>query len=386
MCEMLWTDPQDAEGRGPSKRGVGLGFGPDVTKRWTDLNEVTAVIRAHEVRQGGYSVEHDGRLITVFSAPNYVSRSGFARIQSCRPARLPSWILLRLPTDSLSPLPVQVDQVGNLAAFARIDETGEIKYTTFEAQPVRSACTPPLLCLYGPLELTAFLVTAAPDSHSPYDVRWRHGHDGHVRQKRGLATVQPRLCVSSRLDTSPILFYPLTLLYGCMDRRNSQPLPPQTKHHGKSYSRNSHSISVRTWVRRRVLSMSDPARVHKSRASEGLTYSRLALQGVVSPGKLRPRIAPQRPAAFPMRECRRQQTLQLAHSQTHPLLYTARRLLSNSHALAVLLGPSAPDTIGHSPPLNVQTEAISLSGLAKLSVPSPLASPLALSVSRSLGL
>ncbi|POY71537.1 putative Protein-serine/threonine phosphatase [Rhodotorula taiwanensis] len=99
MCEMLWTDPQDAEGRGPSKRGVGLGFGPDVTKRWTDLNEVTAVIRAHEVRQGGYSVEHDGRLITVFSAPNYV------------------------------------DQVGNLAAFARIDETGEIKYTTFEAQP-----------------------------------------------------------------------------------------------------------------------------------------------------------------------------------------------------------------------------------------------------------
>lgn len=75
MCEMLWTDPQDAEGRGPSKRGVGLGFGPDVTRRWTDLNEVTAVIRAHEVRQGGFSVEHDGRLITVFSAPNYVRTS-----------------------------------------------------------------------------------------------------------------------------------------------------------------------------------------------------------------------------------------------------------------------------------------------------------------------
>jgi serine/threonine-protein phosphatase 5 len=75
MCEMLWTDPQDADGRGPSKRGVGLGFGPDVTRRWTELNEITAVIRAHEVRQGGYSVEHDGRLITVFSAPNYVSSS-----------------------------------------------------------------------------------------------------------------------------------------------------------------------------------------------------------------------------------------------------------------------------------------------------------------------
>ncbi|GAA6006865.1 PP5 family serine/threonine-protein phosphatase [Rhodotorula paludigena] len=99
MCEMLWTDPQTEDGRGPSKRGVGLGFGPDITRRWTEKNEVTAVIRAHEVRQGGYSVEHGGLLITVFSAPNYV------------------------------------DQVGNLAAFARIDDSGEIKFTTFEAQP-----------------------------------------------------------------------------------------------------------------------------------------------------------------------------------------------------------------------------------------------------------
>ena len=29
--EALWTDPQDFPGRGPSKRGVGVGFGPDVT-------------------------------------------------------------------------------------------------------------------------------------------------------------------------------------------------------------------------------------------------------------------------------------------------------------------------------------------------------------------
>jgi len=99
MCEMLWCDPQDAPGRGPSKRGVGLGFGPDITRKWTESNEVTAVIRSHEVRQGGYSVEHEGLLITVFSAPNYV------------------------------------DQVGNLGAFARIDETGEIEYKTFSEVP-----------------------------------------------------------------------------------------------------------------------------------------------------------------------------------------------------------------------------------------------------------
>ncbi|KAJ9114247.1 hypothetical protein QFC22_005699 [Naganishia vaughanmartiniae] len=61
MCELLWTDPQDAPGRGPSKRGVGVGFGPDVTRRWCEANNVTAVIRSHEVRAEGYAVEHGNK-------------------------------------------------------------------------------------------------------------------------------------------------------------------------------------------------------------------------------------------------------------------------------------------------------------------------------------
>ena len=87
MMEMLWTDPQTMPGRGPSKRGVGLQFGPDVTKRFCEANGLEAVIRSHEVRMEGYEVEHDGRCITgmqeyhrsrelltsgkVFSAPKY---------------------------------------------------------------------------------------------------------------------------------------------------------------------------------------------------------------------------------------------------------------------------------------------------------------------------
>ena len=71
MMEMLWTDPQPQPGRGPSKRGVGLQFGPDVTKRFCDANGLEAVIRSHEVRMEGYEVEHDGHCITVFSAPKY---------------------------------------------------------------------------------------------------------------------------------------------------------------------------------------------------------------------------------------------------------------------------------------------------------------------------
>lgn len=71
MMEMLWTDPQTEPGRGPSKRGVGLQFGPDVTKKFCERNGLDAIIRSHEVRMEGYEVEHDGKCITVFSAPKY---------------------------------------------------------------------------------------------------------------------------------------------------------------------------------------------------------------------------------------------------------------------------------------------------------------------------
>ncbi|KAG1734694.1 phosphoprotein phosphatase [Suillus paluster] len=91
--------PKRFPGRGPSKRGVGIAFGPDVTKRWCLLNGITCIIRSHEVRQDGYAVEHDGLCTTVFSAPNYV------------------------------------DQVGNKGAFIRIDAEGEQKYFQFEATP-----------------------------------------------------------------------------------------------------------------------------------------------------------------------------------------------------------------------------------------------------------
>ncbi|KAF9010505.1 phosphoprotein phosphatase [Cyathus striatus] len=99
MCELLWTDPQELPGRGPSKRGVGIAFGPDVTRRWCSLNGVSGIIRSHEVRQDGYQVEHDGLCTTVFSAPNYV------------------------------------DQAGNKGAFIRIDSSGNQDYFQFDASP-----------------------------------------------------------------------------------------------------------------------------------------------------------------------------------------------------------------------------------------------------------
>lgn len=97
--QLLWTDPQEMPGRGPSKRGVGLGFGPDVTRRWCELNEVTAVIRSHEVRQDGYAIEHDGLCITTFSCPNYC------------------------------------DSTGNQAAYVKMQDDGTLSYHQFSAVP-----------------------------------------------------------------------------------------------------------------------------------------------------------------------------------------------------------------------------------------------------------
>jgi len=96
MHDLLWSDPQPLPGRGPSKRGDGcFCFGEDVTKsflkdnnlgmfsiglilnflfhRSLDMNYhfTDLVVRSHKSKHKGYEIHHDGKLITVFSAPNY---------------------------------------------------------------------------------------------------------------------------------------------------------------------------------------------------------------------------------------------------------------------------------------------------------------------------
>ena len=56
MCDLLWSDPMANLGRSPSKRGVGVQFGPDVTQSFLKLNNVDYVIRSHEVKENGYEV------------------------------------------------------------------------------------------------------------------------------------------------------------------------------------------------------------------------------------------------------------------------------------------------------------------------------------------
>ncbi|KAI6241311.1 Protein-serine/threonine phosphatase [Aphelenchoides fujianensis] len=63
-------------GRSPSKRGVGLQFGPDVTEKFCKKNGLLYVVRSHEVKPAGWEEHHDGKCYTIFSAPNYCGQMG----------------------------------------------------------------------------------------------------------------------------------------------------------------------------------------------------------------------------------------------------------------------------------------------------------------------
>jgi len=99
FCDLVWADPRPEPGFGPSPRGVSFKFGPDISKRFLDSNGLKYLVRSHEMKQDGYEQAHDGRVITIFSAPNYC------------------------------------DSMGNKGAVINFDTDWEPNFRQFEAQP-----------------------------------------------------------------------------------------------------------------------------------------------------------------------------------------------------------------------------------------------------------
>lgn len=71
MCDLLWADPSPLDGKHASKRGISIEFGPDVSKRFLQDNNLELLVRSHQTKDEGYEIERGDQVITVFSAPNY---------------------------------------------------------------------------------------------------------------------------------------------------------------------------------------------------------------------------------------------------------------------------------------------------------------------------
>jgi serine/threonine-protein phosphatase 5 len=76
LNDILWADPMEQRGLAPSPRGVSSTFGPDITDRFLRANHIELIIRSHQVVENGYAIQHGGKCITVFSAPNYIGQMG----------------------------------------------------------------------------------------------------------------------------------------------------------------------------------------------------------------------------------------------------------------------------------------------------------------------
>jgi len=77
--EILWSDPSDAiKGTYPSPRGAGKLFGEDVTEKLLKMLNVKVLIRGHEPSGEGFKVNHDGKVLTLFSriGPPYYNEHG----------------------------------------------------------------------------------------------------------------------------------------------------------------------------------------------------------------------------------------------------------------------------------------------------------------------
>ena len=77
MADLVWSDPDpERDEFSLSPRGAGYTFGAQVVKKFLEVNNMSHILRAHQLCQEGYQILYDDRLSTVWSAPNYCYRCG----------------------------------------------------------------------------------------------------------------------------------------------------------------------------------------------------------------------------------------------------------------------------------------------------------------------
>ena len=75
LCDLVWSDPDDSvlfDFMTNKERGISICFSKQVVEEFTNKNDIDLICRAHQVVEEGYQFFANMKLITVFSAPNYM--------------------------------------------------------------------------------------------------------------------------------------------------------------------------------------------------------------------------------------------------------------------------------------------------------------------------
>jgi len=77
VCDILWNDPEDGiEGWHTSPKGAGYFFGKDITNSWLKKHEFSVIVRARSLEMEGFRWMHEGSVLSIFSAQNFLDRCG----------------------------------------------------------------------------------------------------------------------------------------------------------------------------------------------------------------------------------------------------------------------------------------------------------------------
>mmetsp|Transcript_30870 Transcript_30870/g.43023 ORF Transcript_30870/g.43023 Transcript_30870/m.43023 type:complete len:351 (-) Transcript_30870:260-1312(-) len=75
LQDLMWSDPtENHKGFFRSDRGNGHLFGEDVVDRFLKENKLSRLVRSHQLCKEGYQETFGGKVLTVWSAPNYCYR------------------------------------------------------------------------------------------------------------------------------------------------------------------------------------------------------------------------------------------------------------------------------------------------------------------------
>ena len=76
LCDLVWSDPDNLISKDftqNTERGISVCFSQKVVDEFTLNNNLDLICRAHQVVKEGYQFFANMKLITIFTAPNYMN-------------------------------------------------------------------------------------------------------------------------------------------------------------------------------------------------------------------------------------------------------------------------------------------------------------------------